>query len=180
MNWVDLLLIFLLISQLCHRQFSQIVEVIKTVHRQINTNYLKMGLKFAKNLFKGTQARLVNKNKKLLMIDAYKNFWTKAFDFNGISNRSEYWFAVLANFLVYLTLAIFTGLATGVNDSLAGLLACIYFLYAFGQIIPGLSVTIRRVRDMGKGWQWIFINLIPIMGGIWFLIILCQPSIPNA
>ena len=47
-------------------------------------------------------------------------------------------------------------------------------------VIPNLSMQIRRVRDMGKGWQWIFINLIPIIGGIWFIVLLCQPTLPVA
>ena len=52
--------------------------------------------------------------------------------------------------------------------------------YIFAALIPGLSLAIRRVNDAGKSWTWIFINLIPILGAIWFLVILCQPSIPTA
>ncbi len=114
------------------------------------------------------------------MIDSYKRFWTKGFDFEGRSTRSDYWLAVLANFLIYILILIFTGIAASISEPLGGLFAMLYFLYAFGQIIPSISLSIRRVRDMGKPWQWIFINLIPIIGGIWFIILLCQPSIPIA
>ena len=114
------------------------------------------------------------------MIDAYKRFWTKGFDFEGRSTRSDYWFAVLANFLVYILIVILTGLAVSISDPLGGFFGIIYLLFTLGQMIPSLSLSIRRVRDMGKGWQWIFINLIPIVGGIWFIILLCQPSVPIA
>ena len=114
------------------------------------------------------------------MIDSYKVFWTKAFDFKGRSTRSEYWWAYLANIIVYFLLLILAGIASSINESLGILFNLIYLLYGLGQFIPSLSINIRRVRDMGKGWQWIFINLIPIVGAIWYIVLLCQPSLPNA
>ena len=60
------------------------------------------------------------------------------------------------------------------------LMISMYFFYIFAALIPGLSLAIRRVNDAGKSWTWIFINLIPLLGAIWFLVILCQPSIPTA
>ena len=106
------------------------------------------------------------------MIEAYKSFWTRAFDFQGRTSRPDYWWTVLASFLVGLVLAIL--------GSAAESLMALYVLYYFAGIIPNLSMSIRRVRDMGKSWQWIFINLIPIAGPIWFLVILCRPSVPLA
>ena len=119
-------------------------------------------------------------NSPLLMIDSYKKFWSKGFDFEGRSTRSDYWLAVLANFLIYILILIATGIATGINESLKTLFLTVYCLYVLGQIIPSFSLSIRRVRDMGKGWAWIFINLVPIIGGIWFIVLLCQPSVPIA
>ena len=107
------------------------------------------------------------------MIEAYKKLWTKAFDFRGRSNRYDYWWAALANLLVSYVL-----LALGYFVSEA--FSAIYSLYIFAVLIPGLSLCIRRVNDAGKRWTWIFINLVPLVGAIWFLFILCQPSIPPA
>ena len=104
------------------------------------------------------------------MIDAYKSFWTRSFDFKGVSNRSDYWLAYLAYLIVLIFLAVLSG-----TSMIFGFL---YFVYGIAGIVPNLSMSIRRVRDMGKAWQWIFINLIPIIGGIWFILLLCQPSIP--
>ena len=112
------------------------------------------------------------------MINSYKTFWTKAFDFKGRSTRSQFWLAYLANILIYILLLILVGISGELDNP--GLFFSIYNLYILVTIIPNLSITIRRVRDMGKGWPWIFINLIPIVGAIWFLVLLCQPSIPMA
>ena len=107
------------------------------------------------------------------MIDAYKKLWTKAFDFRGRSNRHDYWWGALANILVSYGLL---ALGTFISEAFLS----IYSLYIFAALIPGLSLSIRRVHDAGKSWTWIFINLIPLVGAIWFLVILCQPSIPTA
>ena len=107
------------------------------------------------------------------MIEAYKKLWIKAFDFRGRSTRHDYWWGALANLLVsYVLLA----LGTFVSEAFAD----IHFLYIIAAFIPGISLSIRRVHDAGKRWTWIFINLIPLVGAIWFIIILCQPSIPTA
>ena len=95
------------------------------------------------------------------MIEAYKLFWKRGFDFKGTCNRNDYWLGgVLANFIIILLLGILLGITNSLNESLGALFSVIYILYSFGQIIPGLSISIRRIRDMGKGWQWIFINLL--------------------
>ena len=56
-------------------------------------------------------------------------------------------------------------------------LTFIYFLYSFGSIIPALSMTIRRLRDVGKPWQkYIFYFLIPGIGSIYLLYFLTKPT----
>ena len=36
--------------------------------------------------------------------------------------------------------------------------------------LPQLSMNIRRLRDFGKNWKWIFINFVPVIGWIiWFI-----------
>ncbi|QNJ00387.1 hypothetical protein SynA1562_01557 [Synechococcus sp. A15-62] len=37
-------------------------------------------------------------------------------------------------------------------------------------------MNIRRIRDTGRSWQWIFISLIPFVGVLWLLWIELQPS----
>ena len=54
-----------------------------------------------------------------------------------------------------------------------GLLNFHYFV----TLIPYLSINIRRLRDSGRKWAWIFINLIPVLGNIIYLVFLFQPSL---
>ena len=43
-------------------------------------------------------------------------------------------------------------------------------------IIPSLSIQIRRLHDTGKRWYWIFISLIPFVGGILLIVFLATES----
>lgn len=51
-------------------------------------------------------------------------------------------------------------------------------LYAVASLVPGIPLVVRRLRDIGKPWPWIFIGLIPIVGAIWLIVLFCQPSLP--
>ena len=86
--------------------------------------------------------------------NAYQQFWINAIEFKGFTSRSNWWLVQLANLIIsLLTIPIF-----GFN------------LYGIVCIIPQVAIDIRRIRDFGKDWKWIFINLIPILGWIlWFI-----------
>ena len=43
-------------------------------------------------------------------------------------------------------------------------------IYGIVCIIHQIAIDVRRLRDFGKNWEWIFINLIPVIGWIvWFI-----------
>lgn len=44
-----------------------------------------------------------------------------------------------------------------------------YLGYFLAILIPGLAVIVRRLHDIGKSGWWFLINLVPIIGFIWFL-----------
>ena len=55
-----------------------------------------------------------------------------------------------------------------------------YIVYGLAVFIPGLAVTVRRLHDVGKsGWMY-FIILIPIIGIIWFIILMVKDSEPGS
>ena len=118
------------------------------------------------------------------MIEAYKKFWKGYVDFEGRSTRSDYWFAYLANMLTviafYVLLAIFGGLA-GVTEStfltvISFILLLIFFAYGVATVLPGIAITVRRLRDAGYNWLYIFIPLIPFVGIFILIFLLCQPT----
>jgi uncharacterized membrane protein YhaH (DUF805 family) len=90
--------------------------------------------------------------------------------FNGRARRKEYWMFVLFN-LIFLILAVALDnlLGTAFQDTGYGI---IYLIYTLGVFIPSLAVLVRRLHDLGKSGWWLFIILIPLVGGIWFLVLM--------
>ena len=74
------------------------------------------------------------------------------------TSRLDWWFVQLANLIItFLTIPIFLRIY-GFN------------VYGIICIIPQIAIDIRRIKDFGKDWKWIFINLIPVLGWIlWFI-----------
>lgn len=152
------------------------------------------------------------------MFSAYKKFWTRYADFSGRSSRSDFWWVVLCNFLITLPFSLialfgfliplfsevyyaglydyepdFSGAMAG-----AGFAAFIMFLlaiYGFATIVPNLAITVRRLRDAGFHWAFIFLTVgpsiasfIPVLNilaalvslpcGIALIVLLCQASKP--
>lgn len=73
--------------------------------------------------------------------------------------------------MFYLFNILFAAIA-GFLDGIFGLtlLTVVYPLLVF---IPGLSVSVRRLHDVGKsGWMFLIV-LIPIIGAIWLLVLFC-------
>ena len=108
-------------------------------------------------------------------IEAFTTAWRKSFTYGGKATRSEYWWFALLDTIVYLILLII-GTTVFANTE-NGILLGVAVIYAIAQIFPSLSIPVRRLRDSGKEWVWIFINLVPFIGGFWFLYLLVQPSV---
>ena len=118
------------------------------------------------------------------MIEAYKKFWKGYVDFKGRSTPSDYWFVYSAHVLIffasYLLLAVFERMdsETGSSDlfTIGVILLLIFFAYGVAAVLPGIAVTVRRLRDAGYHWAYIFIPLIPFVGIFILIFLLCQPT----
>ena len=55
-------------------------------------------------------------------------------------------------------------------------ISIVSILYSLGNLIVVLSIWVRRLNDISKKWTWIFIQIIPILGSIYFIYLMCQPS----
>ena len=115
------------------------------------------------------------------MFTAFKKvFFQNYANFNGRAKRAEYWWYTLDNFLIMLALAMVMSLGYANGGTMAIILANILYWGAIlALFVPGLAVAWRRLHDMGKGGQWYWISLIPIIGSIWLLVLLCTPSEPQ-
>ena len=107
-------------------------------------------------------------------VEAFTTAWRKSFTYGGKATRSEYWWFYLIDLVIYF--ALLSVFSATVDTATVFVFTPIVIIYGIAQIFPSLSIVFRRLRDTGKEWTWIFINLIPIIGGIWFIYLLCQPS----
>jgi|TARA_B100002003_G_scaffold238493_1_gene256782 uncharacterized membrane protein YhaH (DUF805 family) len=89
-------------------------------------------------------------------------------NFNGRASRQEYWMFILFN-MIFSIIAM-------VADNVLGSYGWIYLLYILAIIIPSLAAFVRRMHDIGKSGGWFFIAFIPIIGGIWLLVLTCTDS----
>jgi len=108
----------------------------------------------------------VNTNK---LISAFSSAWQRSFDYSGRSDRGDYWWFVLASFILLLVLNI-----VGSFVPFIGLLANLYLI---AELVPHLSLAVRRLRDAGQAWQWIFVSITGI-GSLWLLYLHTLPSKP--
>ncbi len=95
-------------------------------------------------------------------------------DFSGRARRKEYWMFVLFN-MIFAIVAIILDNVLGIAMKEIGY-GPLYGLYVLAVLIPGLAVGVRRLHDIGKsGWMFL-ISLIPLIGGIWLLVLFCTDS----
>lgn len=107
-------------------------------------------------------------------------------DFRGRARRKEYWMFLLFNIIFLIIAATIDNLlgttfkvdpeydAYGSGGALP--YGWVYVLYALFVFLPGLSVGVRRLHDVGKSGWMMFIALIPIIGAIWLLVLYCTDS----
>ena len=88
---------------------------------------------------------------------------------NGRASRSEYWWFVLFNLIVNIvTLVIDLTLGTMVTYDM-GYVGLIAFL---ALLLPTVSVSVRRLHDIGKSGWWILLAIIPIVNFIGIFVII--------
>lgn len=102
--------------------------------------------------------------------DAIRICFEKYACFTGRATRAEFWWWMLFTWIVAAVTSILTFLGTAGN--------VIYYLISLALFLPSLGVAWRRMHDIGKGGGWYFINLIPLVGTIIWIIWCCKESEP--
>lgn len=111
-------------------------------------------------------------------VDAIRLFFTRAFDFKGRSRRKEYWYVMLLNMIINV-IVILCQIASGgygqpISSPIAQILIVIAGIYGVIALIPGISLSIRRLHDIGKDWKvfllWLT-ALIPFVGIIAVIVV---------
>ena len=123
------------------------------------------------------------------MINAYKNFFKNYAEFTGRSTRPDFWWVWLGNLILSIPFWIiyfYTVFLSAVMDSVSdlaseatfmvfGLVVIIYAVFYLAILVPTLALSVRRLRDAGFHWAFIFLRFAP-MGGIALLILFAMPT----
>ena len=123
------------------------------------------------------------------MINAYKNFFKNYAEFTGRSTRPDYWWVWLGNFIlsipfwiIYFYTVFLSAVMDSIDDSVSeatfmvfGLVVIIYAVFFLAILVPTLALSVRRLRDAGFHWAFIFLRFAP-MGGIALLILFAMPT----
>lgn len=90
--------------------------------------------------------------------------------FSGRASRQEYWWWVLAMFLLFAVLRVVDGVLV------APLIGFAVFAPNAGQplsmlaalllVVPAISVGVRRLHDIGKSGWWVLVGLVPVLGTV--------------
>jgi uncharacterized membrane protein YhaH (DUF805 family) len=87
--------------------------------------------------------------------------------FDGRASRPAFWWWTLFAFLV--------GIAANIIDAVIGS-PIISSLVGLALLLPGLSVSIRRLHDTNRTGWWVLISLIPLIGLIVLIVFWVQES----
>lgn len=97
-------------------------------------------------------------------MDSYMSVLKNYATFSGRARRKEYWMFTLISTIIYMVPYV-TAMVLEVPA-----LAIISGIYILAVLIPTIAVAIRRLHDTDRSGWWILISLVPLVGGLIFLI----------
>lgn len=95
-------------------------------------------------------------------------------EFQGRASRSEFFRYNLMISLCLTIIPIIMGIIKLVSNNIMTAIV-LYILLGIIELtlmLPGLAITVRRLHDINKSGWFFLINFIPIVGPIWFLILM--------
>ena len=101
----------------------------------------------------------------------YLNMWRNYLNFSDRTSRRGFWMASLCNLVV-----------AGILALMAAMMPFLFFFlmfYSLAVIVPEFSISVRRLRDVGKKWYYVFLPFIPVIGSAVLIITLCRRSVED-
>lgn len=92
--------------------------------------------------------------------------------FSGRARLKEFWMFTLFSFIINLILFTLELICL-----LNGIVLPLTTIYAFGTLLPGLALWVRRLHDTGRSGSFAFLLLIPLVGAIILLVFAGQRGI---
>ena len=115
------------------------------------------------------------------LYEGFKLFWIRTFDYKGRTSRPEFWWGVLGNSIIMVALIILlvislTCLKTPINP-FSKIMIALFALFCIVELLPSVTLIIRRMHDIGKSGFYIFVLFIPLVGYVWYIYLVTRPSI---
>ena len=119
------------------------------------------------------------------MLTSYKEFWTKILTWNATATRSQYWIPVIINYflggLLVNVIEKLQGHELGdiynIADLTTNTTAQVIYLLVW---VATLTLKVRRLHDTNHSAGWILIQFVPIIGTIWFFVLMVLPTTPES
>ena len=107
--------------------------------------------------------------------------------FHGRASRQEYWYFSTISFIISALLGLVDGsIVAAASDT--GIVREIFIptapgllrnIYTLGVLLPTYAVLVRRLHDTDRSAGWFFINLLPLIGSLFFLWFMVEDSDPG-
>ncbi|MCZ2491414.1 DUF805 domain-containing protein [Dellaglioa carnosa] len=117
------------------------------------------------------------------MIKAYKDFWVHILDFSGRTGRKNYWWAIVINYVLsgiiitvidnFLSQTVAISDVDGANILLMNMSLEVIIILTW---LATLSVRVRRLHDTKRSGWWVLLQPIPVIGTIWFFVLMVLPT----
>ena len=109
----------------------------------------------------------------------YVDALLRYFEVSGRSTRTQY-FVFQITLVVVLIAAIYLDYRISGRPPSREALGFLTLFVIFFHAVPGVTVTVRRLHDSGRSGWWYLIGFVPIIGGIWLLVLMFLGPTPEA
>jgi uncharacterized membrane protein YhaH (DUF805 family) len=93
--------------------------------------------------------------------------------FEGRINRARFWTGVVVLVVIYLVLIVINVIIASIfggNSVVTTLVGIISIIIYLAMLWPSIALGVKRFHDRNKSGWWVLISLVPIIGGIWYLV----------
>lgn len=114
-----------------------------------------------------------------------RTVFSKYADFKGRAQRSEFWWWVLAIWIISIALSMVDSALFGTVQtydsgfSMSTNTPILSGLFSLAVLIPNLAVGARRLHDTDRSGWWLLIGLIPLIGFIVLIVFFASKGTPG-
>jgi uncharacterized membrane protein YhaH (DUF805 family) len=115
-----------------------------------------------------------------------KTYWQNIFNYRDKTSRREYWMQVLMNTIAWIVAFVILTFVIGIilglvlnnvtDDTVTGASMTAIVILGIANLLPTISLTVRRVRDAVDNPWLTFFYVIPVAGPVIIFVFTLLPS----